>query len=110
MTAEKLNKALVDLACKHHLNNVDSFLVGHSHTIDKLAFLANGFEHCIDFGSAAVNKHNIDSDKLHKNEVTHNCRFKFFVYHSVSAVFYNNCFARIFLDIGHCLYKYLGSL
>ena len=103
MAFKELYKAFVDLAGKNHLNNVDCFLVGHSHAVFKFALFANSVQHSVDFGTAAVNQYNVDSDELHKNEVVHYGRFQIFVYHGVSAVFNYNSFACPFFDVWHGL-------
>ena len=62
LALEQTYKVFVDLACKHHLNDIRSFLIGYTQTVDKLAFLADFAEHFGNFGAAAVDKHNLDAN------------------------------------------------
>ena len=103
VTFKQLHKALVYLARQHHLHNVNCFLVGHAHTVFKAAFLADGVEHRVDFGTAAVHQHHIDANQLHEHQVAHNGGFQILINHRVAAVFHDNRFARPFFNIGHCL-------
>ena len=109
MSAEALNKAFVYLSCKNHLDYIHCFLIGNTHTVYKLAFLACFFEHLAYFGAAAVYQNNVHTYKSHKNNIAHNCTFQFRTYHSISAVFYYYCFSCKFLNIRQSLHKYMCS-
>ena len=91
---------LVYLACQHHLNNVYRLLVGVTQAVNEAAFLADTVEHFRYFRSAAVNEHNVYADRAKKNYIGHYGVTEFLIYHSISAVFYYDCFVLIFLNVG----------
>ena len=107
---KELNKALVDLAREHHLDDVHCLLVGDAHSVLEYTLLADGVEHRVDFGASAVNQHYADSDELHERQIAHDRRLELLIYHSVAAVLDNNRFSDKFFDIGHRLNKNLCPL
>ena len=104
MLLEQLHQALVDLAREHHLHDVDGLFVGDAHAVFKFALLADGFEHGVDLGTAAVHQHDVDADELHQHQIAHDSGFQIVVNHRVAAVFDDNGFARPLFDVGHCVY------
>ena len=57
------NKALVDLARKHHLHDFGGFRVRHAQAAHKFALLAHALEHLGNFRPAAVHQHDLDADQ-----------------------------------------------
>ena len=83
-------------------NNVyQNLLKGEvTQAVNEAAFLADTVEHFRYFRPAAVNEHNIYADRAKKNYIGHYGVTEFLIYHSISAVFYYDCFVLIFLNVG----------
>ena len=102
---EKLHEVLVDLAREHLLHDVHRLLVGVTHTVDKLAFLADLFQHPANLWTAAVHEHDVDTDELHQYDVVHHGFFQLGVDHRVAAVLDDDCLARPLADVRHRLHE-----
>ena len=68
---EVLHQTLVDLSGENHLHNVHGFVIGVAHAIDEFALLADLVEHGVDFRTAAVNQHGVDTNQLQQYNVAH---------------------------------------
>ena len=68
---KQLDQAFIHLSGEHHLNDFDSLLVGHAHSVLELALFAHRVKHRVDLRSAAVNQNNVDPHKLHKHQIAH---------------------------------------
>ena len=79
--------------------DVHRFAVRHAQAVDKLRLLPDFAKHFGDFRTAAVHEHDLNADKGKKNDVPHNCVFQVFVDHRIAAVFHNDEFVVIFLNI-----------
>ena len=59
----KVYKVFIYLSCKHHLYDVDSFLVGNAQTVNKLGLFAKARHEIADLGASAVNENDFNADK-----------------------------------------------
>ena len=93
------NQILVGFAGKHHLHDFNGFLIRIPQTIHKSGGDIQTLQHAADFGAAAMHQNDVDADQLQQDNVAHDSFFQQGVNHGVAAVFYNNCFSVVFLDI-----------
>ena len=86
VAVKQIDKILVYLTAKHHLNDVYRFFIGVTKAVYELALLADFFQHCVYFGSAAVYKHYLDTAERQQNKVRHYRLLQLIVCHCVTAV------------------------
>ena len=105
MLFHKGNQIFVGFTRKHHLNHFHGLGVGVTQAVDKTGFNAHLLQGAVDVGAAAVHQHHLDADEVKQNDITHNAVLQMVVDHSVSAVFYHNIFAVVFLNVGQGVYN-----
>ena len=96
---KKIDEGLIDLSRKDHLNDLYGFLIRHAESVDEFGLLADFFQHIRNFGTAAVNEHDLYADQREEHDVLHDLHFSFFVDHRVAAVFDNDDLIIIILYI-----------
>ena len=107
---EQRDKVFVDLAGQHLLHNPHRLGVGVAQAVDKPGFNAELFEHRIDGRPAAVHHNHPHAEQRQGDKVVHNGELELAVDHCVAAVFDDEGFAVVFLDIRRRFGKKLRHL
>ena len=72
---DQVYQCLVHLPCKHHLNNVNGLLIGHTQTIHKHCFFTKLFHGLADFRTAAVDQNNLHTNQPQQRNILHDLLF-----------------------------------
>ncbi len=94
---------LVDLARKHHLNDLGGRGIGDAQPADEGRFDPELLQHCADLRAAAVHDDRIDADRLQQHDILSEVALRLGVAHRMTAIFDHESLAGITLKIGTAL-------
>ena len=100
---EQRHQVLVDLPGQHLLHDAHGFFVGIAQPADEAGLLAHAGQHLVDGGAAAVHQHDAHTQQRQRDQVVHDGQLEVVVDHGVAAVFDDQRFAVVFLDVGRRL-------
>ncbi len=101
--ADEVDEVFIGLARQHHLHNGYIVVVRIAQPVDKPALFAQSAQHVGYLRSAAVHKHDADTDQRKQHKVGDNRFLQARAEHRAATVFYNDCFSGIFLYVGQRL-------
>ncbi len=107
---ELSNQVLVDFSAENGLDNVHSGGVGIAKAIHKAGLVANHFQHSGNFRSSAMDHHHPDAHQGQQHDIGHDGAAEGVGGHSAAAVFNDNGFAGVFLNVRQGFNQGLGLL
>ena len=110
MGLELLHQAFIDLAREDHFDDIHRLLVGIAQASHKAGFLAELFQHGVDFGASPMHQHHPDADRGEKHNILHDRGLELVADHGVAAVFNDDGFACVLFDVGQGLGEDPGSV
>ena len=97
--ADLAHQAFVYLTGQYHLHHFCGLFIGNPQTIHKLGVHVHTLQGLVDLRTAAVHQHHMDTDGGQEYQIVHDGFFQFFIDHGVAAVFYNNDFLAVHLNV-----------
>lgn len=107
---QKIDQIFIDLAGQYLLDDLHALSVGYAKSVYKRTLFPDARKHFCDFGTAAVHQYHPYANQGQKNDIAHHGFFQFSADHRISAVFDDDDFIGIFLNIRQRLDQNAGAL
>ena len=107
---DEVDDFLVDQTTEDHLDHVHGLSVGHPHAVDEFRFFADALQHVANLRAAAMHDDGMDADQFHEHHIARETCLQALLGHGVTAVFHDDGFALVALDIGQRRSQHLRNI
>ena len=94
------NNFLVDQTTQYHLHDIQRFIIGNAHALNKVALLANFFKRAIDLWAATVHHYGVHPDQLQQRDVFSKILLERHIRHRITAIFDDDILIPEAADVG----------